>query len=110
MPGSFLRERGAVLQPLGKFSFILSEAGADEVVGAGEAEGAHLVHGFVGGPTLFGHAVGRYHHTGAVVSQTAMHKDFFAFVVVHYLQKFGEYFIVRPGTAQGIATYFIPSF
>jgi hypothetical protein len=76
----------AVLQPFRKFSSVLGQAGADEVVRVGEAEGAHLVHGFLGGPALFRHSVSRDYHSGAVVSQAAMHNNLLAFVLVHDAQ------------------------
>ena len=88
--------------------FILGEAGTDEVMRVGEAEGSHFVHGLIGGPVFLGHAVGRNHHSGAVIAQAAVHKNFLALVVVHHLQEFGEYFVSRPGTVPGNRHVFHP--
>src|ERR1700687_4447501 len=40
----------------------------------------HLVQGLLGSPALFGHAIGGDHHSGAVITYTAVNKDFLAWV------------------------------
>ncbi len=79
-------------------------------MGAGEAEDLHLVHGFVGGPAFFRHAVGRDHHSGTVIAEAAVDEDFLATILPEHLQKFDEDIVVRPGTMPGNGDVFHAEF
>ena len=52
-----------------------------------EVEGAHLVVSLIGGPMIFGDAVGGDHYAGAIVAKIAVDEDFFAGVVVQELKE-----------------------
>jgi hypothetical protein len=63
---------------MGEIVFLGRQAGANQTsVGEGKAKLLHFIFGSLCGPALFGHAVGCNHHCRAVVTQTAMDKDFF---------------------------------
>jgi hypothetical protein len=52
-----------------------------------EVEGEHLVVGLIGGPMVFGYAVGGNDYAGAIVAKVAVDEDFFPRVVAQELEK-----------------------
>ncbi len=59
----------------------------------------HIVHGLLGGPSFFRHAIRCHGHAGAIVAQAAMDKDFLARIVANQRQKFREGLVFGKRTA-----------
>ena len=64
----------------------------------GKSERLHLIHRLVRGPAFVRHTVSRDHHSRTVVSQAAMHKNFFSFALAQNFKKPGKHFVPRPRT------------
>ena len=56
---------------------------------------AHFIVGLIGHPVLFGHAIGRDHHAGAVVSEITMHEGLTFRVVTNKLKERGDLVVGR---------------
>ena len=66
-----------------------------------EAGGLHLVHGLLGGPVLFGHAIGSDHHADTIVAEPAVDEDLAARVGPHQFQEASKRRIARKGAVPG---------
>ena len=70
------------------------QGGANQIsMSKRKAKLLHFSFGFLGRPALLGHAVGSYHHSRAVVTQTAMDENLFAWVLPQQRKKLSEYFV-----------------
>lgn len=58
-----------------------------------ETEEIHFLDGLFGGPFFHGHAIRGDEHAGAIVTETAMHKDFFSRIVAEKKEKLGDLFV-----------------
>ena len=56
----------------------------------GKAVCFHLLHGFLGGPSLFGHSIRRDHHSCAVIAGLTVDKDLFAAIITEQLEELGH--------------------
>ena len=86
---------------LGEFPLVGFERGADQVMDPSESEFLHLFQSFVGGPAFHGHAIRGDGHSGAIVTETAMHENFSARIVVDHPKKAGESGIAGEGAMPG---------
>src|SRR5580693_5628755 len=58
-----------------------------------ETEEIHFFRSLFGTPFFHGHAIGGDEHAGAVVTETAVHKDFFPRIVAEKKQELGDLFV-----------------
>jgi hypothetical protein len=90
------------MKVLGKFLFIGRQARANQIpVSERKAKLLHFFFGFFRGPALLGHTVRRNHHCRAIVTQTAMNENLFAWILPQQRKKFREYFIFWKRTLPG---------
>jgi len=55
-----------------------------------EAVRFHLLHGFLGGPSLFGHSIRCDHHSGAVIASLTVDKNLLAAVIAEQSEESGD--------------------
>lgn len=82
----------------GKAVLVRAQAWADEMVFAAEAKMLHFEHRLIRGPAFIGHAVRGDHHSGAIVSQAAMHEYFFVGIVLEQLEESSENIVMGEWT------------
>jgi hypothetical protein len=69
-----------------------------------EAVRFHLFHGFLGGPSLFGHSIRCDHHSGAVIASLTVDKNLLAAVIAEQSKESGDVCVFWMEAIQGIAT------
>src|SRR4029077_8914426 len=91
----------ARLQPLGEIFFVGRKTRANRAVEPVDAVGLHLLSCFLRGPPLLGHSVRRDIHSGTIVANAAMDKNFLAGVLANQHQEFSERLVLRMEAAPG---------
>ena len=79
-----------MFQALRKAVLVFGQTGTDGAMKTVEAKRLHFVHGFLGGPILFCHAIGGNGHSGSVRTQPAVHEHFFTWISSDQLEKLDE--------------------
>src|SRR6266536_2107675 len=83
---------------LRKTLLIRGQPRTDPMMNGREAKLLHLVHCFVRRPALRRHAIGRNHHAGAVIAETAMHEHSLFRIFLQQLQESYVNIVVRERT------------